>query len=118
MRIGALVLGLMITLPSSAIADSFQRVEDETGFMSLVKDRDLKRLGIRLNVMDDGRIEGRAFGRKVTGKWSWDSGYFCRDLAVNGDPLEYNCQMVQVKGETLRFTSDKGTGQYADLRLD
>ena len=85
--------------------------------MSLVKDRALTRLGIKLNVSPDGKISGRAFGQKVTGDWKWQGGYFCRDLYVGGDELGANCQLVQVNGNTVRFTSDRGQGIYADLRL-
>lgn len=109
---------ILTLLGMPAAAEGFQRVEDKGGFLSLVQNKELRRLGIRLKVTNDGRILGRAFGRQVTGEWRWDGGYFCRDLAVDGDPLEFNCQMVQVSGETMRFTSDKGQGIYADLTLD
>ena len=102
--------------PVSAIA--FERVVQREGFLSLIKDRDLTRLGIRLTVTQDGKIKGRAFGWKITGDWTWDGGYFCRDLYLDDSELDMaNCQLVQVKGNTLRFTSDKGSGDYADLRL-
>ncbi len=118
MRALAIVPALLAFLATPAMAEGFERIDDENGFVSLVKDRELKRLGIRLKVTDDGRILGNAFGKEVTGAWRWDAGYFCRDLAVDGDPLEFNCQLVEVSGRTMRFTSDKGEGIYADLRLD
>lgn len=118
MRFAALTTVAFALTASAAFAEGFQRIEDKNTFVSVIEDRDLRRLGIRLKVVEDGRIVGRAFGKDVTGKWQWDGGYFCRDLAVDGDPLEFNCQMVQIRGETVRFTSDKGTGIYADLRLD
>ena len=114
--IAATVIAWVI-LSATAQADTFQRIDEREGFVSLVKDRSLTRLGIRLKVGHDGTITGRAFGRKVTGDWSWNGGYFCRDLYVGGDELGPNCQMVQVQGNTMRFTSDKGQGIYADLRL-
>ena len=103
---------------TDALAEGFQRVEDKGGFISLVKDRELKRLGIRLKVTDDGRIVGRAFGQQVDGAWNWQGGYFCRELVVGGDPFDSNCQTVLVNGRTVRFVSDKGEGIYADLALD
>ena len=60
---------------------------------------------------------GRAFGAPVTGAWTWQGGYFCRDLFWNGDDLGYNCQLVEENGDTLRFTSDQGSGMSADLNL-
>jgi hypothetical protein len=79
--------------------------------------RELRRFGIRLTVTPDGTIQGRAFGTPVTGQWNWNDGYFCRDLFYGEDDLGFNCQLVQVNGETLRFTSDQGQGIYADLTL-
>ncbi|MEM7718052.1 MAG: dihydrodipicolinate reductase [Pseudomonadota bacterium] len=116
MRVGVYaIIAVLIAGPAMA---EFKRVNDRDNFVSLVKDRSLTRLGIRLNVSDNGQISGRAFGRKVSGAWSWSSGYFCRDLYVNGNMLDGdNCQKVEVRGDTLRFTSDKGTGDTADLRL-
>ena len=109
---------VLATLVAAPVAAEFKRVNDRNNFVSLIENRDLTRLGIRLNVSDNGRISGRAFGQKISGEWSWSSGFFCRDLYVNGEVLDPdNCQTVEVRGNTLRFTSDKGAGDYADLRL-
>ncbi len=115
--LSAIVIAVFTGLPGAADAEPFERVEKKDGFLSIVKGRALTRLGIRLNVSENGKITGRAFGRKVTGDWKWRGGYFCRDLYVGGDELGANCQMVQVNGRVVRFTSDRGTGQFADLRL-
>ena len=117
MKVFLLALGLVIGVAASVQADGFQRVDREESFLSLVSDRALTRLGIKLRVEENGKIRGRAFGQKVTGDWRWQAGYFCRDLFVGGDELGANCQKVEVNGNTMRFTSDKGRGIYADLRL-
>ncbi|MGP1356096.1 dihydrodipicolinate reductase [Roseicyclus sp.] len=101
----------------TAQAEAFAVVASEDTFVSLVEGRELRRFGIRLTVMPNGRIEGRAFGTPVTGQWDWDGGFFCRDLFWGNEDLGFNCQLVQVNGETLRFTTDQGTGIYADLTL-
>jgi hypothetical protein len=99
-------------------ADTFQPVTEQAEFVRLVADRDLTRFGIRLNVSPSGNIEGRAFGRKVTGAWEWQGDYFCRELYVGSDDLGGpNCQLVLKNGETLRFIADKGKGDHADLNL-
>ena len=101
-----------------AVASDFERIQQRDSFVSLVKDRNLTRLGIRLKVSQDGAIKGRAFGKDISGDWTWNEGYFCRDLFVEGDVLDAeNCQTVEVRGNTLRFTSDKGAGDSANLRL-
>lgn len=112
------IAALIAVLAAGPALAEFKRVTDRESFVSLVQDRNLTRLGIRLNVSETGKIKGRAFGQNVSGQWKWSSGYFCRDLYLNGDILDGdNCQTVEVRGDTLRFTSDKGTGEYADLRL-
>lgn len=100
-----------------AKSESFSVVSSREMFVSLVQGRELRRFGIRLTVTPDGAITGRAFGTQVTGQWDWDGGYFCRDLFFGSDDLGFNCQLVQVNGDTLRFTTDQGAGIYADLTL-
>lgn len=111
--------GAAATLVATPLAaDTFQPVTEQAEFVRLVADRDLTRFGIRLNVSPSGEIEGRAFGRKVTGAWQWQGDYFCRELYVGSDDLGGpNCQLVLKNGETLRFIADKGEGDYADLNL-
>jgi hypothetical protein len=103
--------------PSAIAAEPFNVVSSRDSFVSLVQGKELRRFGIRLTVSADGAIQGRAFGTPVTGAWDWENGYFCRDLFFGDDDLGFNCQLVQVNGETLRFTSDQGQGIYADLTL-
>ena len=70
-----------ILLSGQVVADGFRTISEKDTFLSLVEGRELSRFGIRLDVLDSGRIEGRAFGREVTGAWNWQQGYFCRDLS-------------------------------------
>ncbi|MDZ7710687.1 MAG: dihydrodipicolinate reductase [Roseovarius sp.] len=115
MRFVIVFLGLMAG-PMAAQAE-FAPVSERGRFVSLIEGKDLTRFGIRLEVTPDGRIRGRAFGRDVTGAWRWAGGYFCRDLYWGSMELGANCQAVRTRGDTLRFISDQGTGQYADLYL-
>jgi hypothetical protein len=105
----------MMALP--AYADGFSQISNKQQFVSLVDGRKLVRFGIDLGVTPEGEIMGRAFGREVTGNWDWRSGYFCRDLYWGSRELGANCQAVKIQGNTVRFISDMGTGEHADLRL-
>ena len=100
-----------------AVAEEFQTITDKRSFLSVLEGRKLTRLGIRLDVRPTGEIEGSAFGKDVTGAWRWQGGYFCRDLNFGQQDLGPNCQVVKVKGKTVRFIADKGAGDYADLSL-
>ena len=110
---------LILTLCAApAMAAAFERVTDRDAFIDLVKGHDLTRFGIRLTVTVPGGIDGRAFGRRVTGSWQWQDGYFCREMAYGSTAIPANCQLVQTDGQTVRFTADRGAGDTADLRLD
>lgn len=111
----AIVLSSLIAAP--AMADGFAKVSKKSDFVSLIDGRDLKRFGIKLNVMPNGQIIGDAFGREVVGAWEWERGYFCRDLYWGSRDLGPNCQIVEVQDGTMRFTADRGKGDHADFAL-
>ena len=106
----------LIAVP--AMAEGFIRIIDRQKFLEVVQDRDLTRFAINVTVTGTGDIVGRAFGQNVTGDWQWQDGYFCRSLFWGNTELGDNCQQVEFRGETVRFTSDRGTGQFADLKVE
>ncbi|MFN3936469.1 MAG: dihydrodipicolinate reductase [Gemmobacter sp.] len=110
-------LCLALCTPLPAAASDATRIQSRDAFVSLVKDRALTRFGITLTVLPDGAITGRAFGRPVRGDWNWRGSYFCRNLWFGDEPLGPNCQVVELRGNALRFIADEGRGDHADLRL-
>ncbi len=103
-------------LPVAAFAE-LSKIETRNEFVQAINGKHLTLFAIKLNVTPEGQIAGRAYGRDVTGKWQWQNGFFCRDLYWGQTDLGPNCQEVRVDGDTIRFTSDKGAGRYADLQL-
>lgn len=101
---------------TSSLAD-LVKVEDQEDFVELIAGKTLTRPLIKLTVSPDGRIEGRGLRWDVKGSWSWQNGYFCRDLFWGGDALGYNCQEVRMNGVRIQFTSDRGAGDSATFRL-
>ena len=99
-----------------AVAECFivsQRVE----FVKVITGKQLERPFIKLRVSNAGDITGRALLAEVRGSWTWEKGYFCRDLFWGKKELGYNCQQVSLSGDKIRFTSDEGKGDYADFNL-
>jgi hypothetical protein len=110
----------LAVLPMPALAEGYVAVMDKGQFLQLVEGRELQigLYGLKLRVQSDGKIDGTAFGKDVSGKWSWKNGYFCREMLLGQREIPYNCQLVEAKGgSTLRFTSDQGSGESADFRL-
>ena len=104
-------------LMASPIIASETTISEPPDFENLVKDKKLERFLISLSVTGDGKIEGSAAGRDVSGDWNWIDGYFCRTLMWGERELKYNCQKVTFDGGRLRFISDRGAGQSASFAL-
>ncbi len=99
-----------------AMADFFI-VSQRDEFVKVVTGKQLERPFIKLRVSNAGDITGRALMASVHGSWTWEQGYFCRDLFWGKRELGYNCQQVSLRGNKIRFTSDEGKGDYADFTL-
>ncbi len=115
-----LILAIVMGLTAApAVADSYVPVYEEQTFRSLVDGKLLRNrlYGVRLNVLNNGQIQGAAIGWDISGSWSWQDGYFCREMQWGGDPIPYNCQLVEVSGDNIRFTVDRGAGDSASFRI-
>lgn len=113
----AVFIAVVLTTPKSAQA--FERINDRATFFNVVDGKDLRMAlyGLTLNIRKNGTISGRAAGWDITGSWSWNDGYFCRELDWSGYAIEYNCQLVEMRGDRIRFTVDQGAGDDAVLRI-
>lgn len=107
---------LAALLPQTAAAE-LKRIENKSEFVQLIQGKTLSRPLVRLTVSPNGEISGRGATWDVTGSWTWQNGFFCRDLNWGGDDLGYNCQAVLANGSELRFVADQGAGDAADFRL-
>lgn len=115
----AVVLALGLSLWAGAAVANYVPVTDEETFLSLVQGKELRHrfYGISLNVLANGQVIGNAIGWGIEGTWSWQDGYFCRELFWGGDPIPYNCQLVEINDDLIRFTVDQGAGRSAAFRL-
>ena len=108
---------LLFSFISSGARSEYLVIKDKNTFIATIKDKTLKRPLIRLEVTEDGKITGRAAMLSVAGQWTWENSYFCRDLFWGSRNLGYNCQQVSRSGKKIRFTSDKGEGDFADFTV-
>lgn len=114
----ALALLALTALPLRA-EGGFVPVREDEAFLRLVEGRTLRipLYGLSLTVASDGTIRGNALGWGVTGTWRWEDGYFCREMDWSGRAIPFDCQLVEAKGDRLRFTVDRGAGDSAVFRL-
>jgi hypothetical protein len=114
-----IVLALGLTAAATTAAADWQPVTDQGRFLAMLEGQQLthRLYNLALTVTPNGQIAGGALGWDVTGTWSWQDGFFCREMAWGGDPIPYNCQLVEVRGDEMRFTTDQGAGDSASFRL-
>lgn len=117
MRSVSILCASLVCLGAGAAAAEFTKVESSQDFLALVAGKELRRPFVNIEVTETGEISGMGAAWPVTGSWTWEEGFFCRDLFWGGDPLGYNCQEVKTSDGRIRFTSDKGFGDSADFRL-
>ena len=111
---------ILASVAAPALAGGYAPVKDAETFINLVDGKALRNFlyGVRLNVLEEGTIEGSAIGWEIVGNWTWQDGYFCREMSWGGDPIPYNCQLVEARGDDrIRFTVDQGAGDSASFRL-
>ncbi len=118
MRMTIAGAALAAVLPVAAAA--YEPVSGRDEFLAIVEGRELRIgiLGISIFVQPDGTIEGDAQGWPITGTWTWEDGYFCREMDWGGYAIAYNCQLVEWDGNgRVRFTVDRGSGESAAFNL-
>ncbi len=112
----ALTLTAALAAPAAAQA-GFQPVTTKSEFLKLVNGKNLKYSGASIHLSAAGKIQGRAYGKKVSGTWQWKGGFFCRSIMWGSRDLGPNCEAVKVDGSVLRFITDHGKGKRADMSL-
>ena len=100
-------------------AQAGERILDRSTLLDMVSQKVLilRLFGIKLKIMEDGRIEGKAMGRDVVGDWEWQDGFFCRSMFWGERDIGYNCQEVSIKNKKIKFTSDRGFGASAQFLI-
>ena len=76
-QVQGITLAAALTGAAGPVFADYVPIRDRAEFLGVITQGDLTRMGIRLTVTPDGAISGRAFGRDVSGKWTWQDGYFC-----------------------------------------
>lgn len=116
-----LIAAALIALTAApVVAQEFTPITTRDTFLARIADRELRlgRLGVNLRVRSNGAIDGSAVGWPLSGSWTWQNGYFCRDMDWSGTPIPYNCQLVEAAGNKVRFTVDQGAGDSATFRVN
>lgn len=94
------------------------RIETKAQFIKYIVGKKVVGAGGETIFKADGTFSGQRQGRTYTGKWVMEGGYYCRrDLVVDGDSRQDACLTVDVSGNQVTFTRDKGHGRELQRTL-
>ncbi|WP_193142759.1 MULTISPECIES: hypothetical protein [unclassified Meridianimarinicoccus] len=96
---------------------NWQRLLSRTAFLKRFADRELVGDGLRFVIHADGRITGQAGTGKLSGQWYWEDGYFCRTASLDGEDLGLDCEIIEYRGDSMRYTRNKGEGEASVVAI-
>ncbi|MBT6191141.1 MAG: hypothetical protein HOI22_12880 [Tateyamaria sp.] len=60
-----------------------------------------------LIINEDGTITGKINGAKLSGRWNWSKGRFCRNVRVGTKDRGTDCQKVYLSGNLMKVVGQK-----------
>lgn len=89
----------------------WQRVETAEMFRQYCADKVLTSEGMTFTIHSDGRISGCVGNGRLSGAWYWRDRFFCRTAKLDGEELGLDCEIIEIRGNQMRYTRDKGKGE-------
>lgn len=89
----------------------WQRVETEEAFRQAFADKRLSLGDMTFTIHGNGRISGRIGDSRLTGAWYWQDRYFCRTAELDGEDLGLDCEIIETRGNQMRYIRHKGKGE-------
>lgn len=105
------LLASLLMLPGLATAESWKQIRSEADFRSMVVGKPMTWSGGEAIVNADGTTRGKIRNRgKYHGNWAWQGRFYCRNLMIQKKETGTMCQTIEISGDQVRFTRDKGKG--------
>ncbi|WP_306151129.1 hypothetical protein [Roseovarius sp. MMSF_3281] len=102
---------------NTALAQDFKRIKTKSEYTSQVAGKRLVADFGWVKATADGGITGQVNGQPASGNWTWNRGFWCRDITFGDTTLPRNCQAIFVKGNTLVSIRDKGQGDQVVMKF-
>lgn len=111
MKNAALFACIIAALTMGATSAMAEEIKTKDEFLEQIGGRKLVQGDNWVMLTLDGKVEGQGPKKgKITGTWTWQGPYYCRDITIDGVTLPHDCQAVTKKGDTVTFTHKKGDG--------
>lgn len=112
-----LTVSACATTPAENVA--YERITTKEQYIELVAGRAAKSKGSDFSstALADGTLTSTGGSKKLSGTWTWEEGYFCREGTIGSEPLERDCQIIEIAGDSLKVNRNKGEGESVILKL-
>ena len=115
--IAALAATAVCFTATSTLAQDFQRIKSKSEYTAQVAGKRLVADFGWVKATADGGITGEINGQSARGNWTWNRGFWCRDITYGSTTLPRNCQAIFIKGDTLVSIRDKGQGDQVVMKF-
>lgn len=96
----------------SSVQAEARQIRKQADFVALLAGKTLTAGDTWLVLSADGKISGQSSkGEKIVGAWTWSKRFYCRNVYIGQKQLPQNCQSVEVDGNSVTFTHDRGKGR-------
>ena len=118
LSLGCLLASAAILTGGCVSTPDYQLITTEAEYRTAVVGRSVKLGSGFSKTHEDGTMTGTTQGKEINGTWTWEDGMFCREGMIGSDPLERDCQKMEIAGDRLRVTRNAGTGAVTEFDLE
>lgn len=107
-----------LSLLATTAEAGFKQIRKEKDFAALVVGKTVAADNSTIVINADGTLSGKTTdGQRIIGAWKWGGRYWCRNVTVAKTNLGQDCQKMEIDGNKLRVTRDKGRGDVINAVL-
>ena len=102
---------LVVGLTLAATPAMAEEIKTKAQFLEQIAGKKLVQKDNWVILSPDGTVRGEGPAKgPITGKWTWEGTYYCREITVDGTKFTRDCQAVTLSGNTVNFIHEKGKG--------
>ncbi len=108
---------LAVVTASPALAEGFSRITTKAEYIENVVGKNGCNDSGCAKALKNGKMKGKFGALKFRGTWEWRDQYLCRSGKLGDKDLGTDCQVIEISGNKLRITRNKGEGKSVEYTI-